>query len=91
MKNKIALSKTMGLIGLIAVLAIGSVMGQNDSKDFRDMRWKDVAVKMPEAWYASNEAKLVAENVLLTQKAIGGWEKNKPYHHPMDAGKKQLT
>tara|TARA_R110002124_G_scaffold287193_1_gene471109 strand:- start:10619 stop:11743 length:1125 start_codon:yes stop_codon:yes gene_type:complete len=88
MKNRIALSKTIGLIGLIAVFAIGSAMGQNDSKDFQDMRWKDVAVKMPEAWYASNEAKLVAENVLLTQKAIGGWEKNKPYHHPMDAGKK---
>jgi pectinesterase len=52
------------------------------------MRWKDVAVKMPEAWYASNEAKQVAENVLLTQKAIGGWEKNKPYHYPMDAGEK---
>lgn len=83
-----ALSKTIGLIGVIAVFAITSVTGQSDSKDFMDMRWKDVAVKMPEAWYASDEAKLVAENVLLTQKAIGGWEKNIPYHHPMDASTK---
>ena len=83
-----ALSKTVGLIGVIAVFAITSVMGQSDSKGLMDMRWKDVAVKMPEAWYASDEAKLVAENVLLTQKAIGGWEKNKPYHHPIDASTK---
>lgn len=88
MKHITTLSKTIGLIGVIAVFVISSVMGQSESKDFMDMRWKDVAGKMPETWYASDEAKLVAENVLLTQKAIGGWEKNKPYHHPMDASTK---
>lgn len=88
MKHITTLSKTIGLIGVIAVFVITSVMGQSESKDFMDMRWKDVAVKMPETWYASDEAKIVAENVLLTQKAIGGWEKNKPYHHPMDASTK---
>lgn len=88
MNNTTAVSKIMGWIWAMAILAINPVMAQNGSKDFQDMRWKDVAVKMPEAWYASNEAKQVAENVLLTQKAIGGWEKNKPYHYPMDAGEK---
>ncbi|WP_339922257.1 pectate lyase [uncultured Cyclobacterium sp.] len=88
MKNTTAVSKIMGWIWAMAILAISPVMAQNDSKEFQDMRWKAVAVKMPDAWYASNEAKHVAENVLLTQKAIGGWEKNKPYHHPMDAGEK---
>lgn len=47
------------------------------------MRWKDVATKMPEDWYASAEAKAVAENVMLAQKDIGGWEKNKEYHTPL--------
>ncbi|WP_425638242.1 pectate lyase [Algoriphagus yeomjeoni] len=47
------------------------------------MRWKDVATKMPEAWYGSAEAKAVAENVMLAQKDIGGWEKNKEYHIPL--------
>ena len=65
MKHTTTLSKTIGLIGVIAVFVITSVMGQSESKDFMDMRWKDVAVKMPETWYASDEAKLVAENVLL--------------------------
>ena len=36
---------------------------------------------MPSEWYGSDEAKTVAENVLIAQKEIGGWEKNKPYHH----------
>lgn len=88
MKIRAALSKIVGSMGVLVFVAIPSVMGQNDGKDYQDMRWKDVAVKMPEGWYASNEAKLVAENVLLTQKSIGGWEKNKPYHHPMDADEK---
>lgn len=88
MKIRAALSKIVGSVGVLVFVAIPSVVGQNDGKDYQDMRWKDVAVKMPEGWYASNEAKLVAENVLLTQKSIGGWEKNKPYHHPMDADEK---
>jgi len=33
-----------------------------------------VANKIHEAWYGSDEAKAVAENVILAQKDIGGWE-----------------
>jgi PelA/Pel-15E family pectate lyase len=44
------------------------------------MRWEQVATGMPSNWYGSEEAKLVAENVLISQKEIGGWVKNEPLH-----------
>jgi len=39
---------------------------------------------MSPEWYASEEAKSIAETVLLFQKEIGGWEKNQPYHLLVD-------
>jgi PelA/Pel-15E family pectate lyase len=51
------------------------------SKSYLDLSWKVVATRMPSEWYGSTEAKLVAENVLIAQKEIGGWAKNIPYHH----------
>lgn len=68
---------------LITASTLTTALGfsQNKSTDYLSKRWTDVANKMPPAWYGSNEAKLVAENVLISQKAIGGWEKNKDYHH----------
>lgn len=82
------MKKITGLLLLIALFAMAPVMAQKEAKDYREMRWKDVAVGMPDQWYASNEAISVAENVLLAQKEIGGWEKNKPYHLPMAANEK---
>ena len=38
--------------------------------------WKDIIYKSEDAWFASNEAKEIAENVLLYQRDIGGWPKN---------------
>ena len=69
----------------IALVTTNFVSAQNEqqgtSKSYLDMDWKQVATKMPNEWYASGNAKLVAENVLLCQKDVGGWSKNKPYHH----------
>jgi pectate lyase, PelA/Pel-15E family len=50
--------------------------------EYLKMRWETVATRMPSEWYGTDEAKLVAENVLISQKEIGGWAKNEPYHHP---------
>lgn len=72
------------LISILITLTTTSIFAQDKpdkSDNYLDMSWKKVATNMPAAWYGSDEAKLVAENVLLTQKEIGGWAKNKPYHH----------
>jgi PelA/Pel-15E family pectate lyase len=52
------------------------------------LNWKKVATGMPEAWYGFDEAKAVAENVLFCQYDIGGWAKNKPYHHLLSEDEK---
>lgn len=60
-----------------------------NSDDYLNLSWKHVATKMPEDWYGTDAAKQVAENVLLCQKDIGGWAKNKPYHHQFTDDVKQ--
>jgi pectinesterase len=71
------------LIAILASVLIATLtFAQVEPSDLRSKSWSFVATKMPAEWYGSAEAKLVAENVLMAQKEIGGWEKNKPYHHP---------
>jgi pectinesterase len=38
---------------------------------------------MPDEWYGSEESVIVAENVLLYQRDIGGWPKNTAMHLPL--------
>jgi PelA/Pel-15E family pectate lyase len=44
-------------------------------------KWTRVATGMPDAWYGSEQARAVAENVLNYQTKIGGWAKNSGYHN----------
>lgn len=75
------------LLPLLILFSIISVFGKDDpteiSTDYLKMKWRHVATRMPYEWYGSDDAKQCAENVLITQKSIGGWAKNKPYHHPL--------
>jgi PelA/Pel-15E family pectate lyase len=41
--------------------------------------WQQVATRMPDEWYGSDEAKAVLEIVLKYQTEIGGWAKNTGY------------
>lgn len=78
--------KTNILFTLLLALTFTTIHAQNTN--YLDMSWKDVATKMPDEWYGSDKAKAVAENVLLNQKDIGGWEKNKEYHLPLSDSEK---
>ena len=88
--NKNGIMKIVKLIS-IAALTLTTTVGfaQDKSADYLSKSWKEVATKMPSEWYGSDEAKSVAENVLLAQKEIGGWEKNKPYHHVFSESEKK--
>lgn len=55
----------------------------NAQKNIQDMRWKNVAAKMPEEWYGTPEARSVAEQVLQCQTPYGGWPKNIEMHRPV--------
>ncbi|MDX2048829.1 MAG: pectate lyase [Chitinophagaceae bacterium] len=54
------------------------------SKNYLDLSWKEVATKMPDEWYSSDEAKMAADSVLKYQTQIGGWPKNNSFHKGMD-------
>ncbi len=81
--------KLIYLFSLLAILTTNIVLAQDKTDNYLSENWKDVATKMPSEWYGSEEAKLVAENVLLSQKEIGGWEKNKAYHHQFSDSEKE--
>jgi PelA/Pel-15E family pectate lyase len=61
------------LIGLLALLAAPSKTRSAD--DDRPLSWRD-CLRQPDAWYDTDEALRVADNVLLYQRASGGWPKN---------------
>ncbi|MCK0158303.1 pectate lyase [Cellulophaga sp. F20128] len=74
------MKKTNLILLFTLIISITITNAQNTPSDYLQKSWKDVAIKMPSDWYGTSEAKLVAENVLLAQKEIGGWEKNKSFH-----------
>lgn len=71
---------------LLMMTTISSAQNHQQSSpdNHQKRRWSSVATGMGPEWYASEEAKSVAETVLLFQKEIGGWEKNQPYHLIVD-------
>jgi len=52
-------------------------------------KWPDIINKSEPAWFATAEAKAVAENVLLFQRNIGGWPKNTQMQTPLTELEKQ--
>lgn len=72
----------------ITFLTAHIAFAQNKTETYLEKSWKEIATRMPAEWYGSDDAKLVAENVLLSQKEIGGWEKNKAWHHKFSEAEK---
>ena len=89
--NILGLNLVMSLL-LAACLSQGTILYGQDAiqteTNLSKLSWKKVATGMPVSWYASPEAVQVAENLLLFQKDIGGWEKNIPYHHSLSEAQK---
>jgi pectinesterase len=54
-----------------------------------EKKWNTIINQSADAWFATTEAKEVAENVLLYQRNIGGWPKNIQMQNPLTATEKQ--
>ncbi|WP_255510435.1 pectate lyase [Flavobacterium sp. GSA192] len=75
----------------IMILFCFFLAGINMNAQVLDKSWKSITEIKDESWFASAEAKAVAENVLLYQRNIGGWPKNTQMQKPLsDAQKKEL-
>lgn len=59
------------IILLFSIALSFSIQAQNTYKS-----WSDIIRKSDASWFGSDEAKKIAENVLLYQRNIGGWPKN---------------
>lgn len=79
----VCLCKTfLTLLLLIITGPVGfSQSGKDQSESHLNKSWKQVALNMPEAWYGTTEAREIAQHVVQSQKAIGGWPKNIEFHH----------
>lgn len=56
---------------------------QQSPRPAQELRWGQVAERMPAEWYGTDEARQIAEQVLLYQRASGGWPKNLEMHRPL--------
>lgn len=56
----------------------------------KKVTWKSITENNDETWFASEEAKKIAENVLLYQRDIGGWPKNIEIQNELTEKEKQI-
>ena len=65
---------------LMAIMASWSLWAA-EPKPLEKQKWGHICSgKMPEEWYASDEARSIAEVVMAVQKTNGGWMKNSQMH-----------
>lgn len=59
------------------------------SAQVHDKSWRNIIHTKDDVWFQSDEAKKIAENVLLYQRNIGGWPKNVQMHLPLSQDEKE--
>lgn len=77
--------KNSKLTLVIFLLLISSSSFAQEKK----VTWKSITENNDEIWFASEEAKKIAENVLLYQRDIGGWPKNTEIQNELSEKEKQ--
>ncbi|WP_037348899.1 pectate lyase [Sediminibacter sp. Hel_I_10] len=77
--------KQIKLVLITMLLLSGSVL----DAQILDKSWHEITSKKEDDWFASAEAKTIADNVLLYQRDIGGWPKNIQMQKPLSEAEKQ--
>lgn len=54
-----------------------------------DTSWREIVNTKNKEWFSTNEAKEIAENVMLYQRNIGGWPKNKSVYKELSTTEKE--
>jgi len=74
--------------GILAIVVMCMVFSSIQAQVL-DKSWRSIIENMDDAWYATKEAKDIAENVLLYQRNIGGWPKNIQMQKPLSSDEKK--
>ncbi|MDO3694333.1 pectate lyase [Wenyingzhuangia sp. chi5] len=77
--------KQLSIITFSILFFVSSLM----SAQVLNKSWQKITRMDDGEWFASDEAKAVAENVLLYQREIGGWPKNIQMQKPLSTEEKQ--
>lgn len=72
-------------IGFVLMFVLNTSM----HAQVHNQKWASIIKEKESAWFSSNEAKQIAENVLLYQRNIGGWPKNIQMQTPLNEEEKQ--
>jgi pectinesterase len=59
------------------------------SAQVHNKSWENITDQEEGSWFASDDAKAIAENVLLYQREIGGWPKNIQMQNPLSSDEKK--
>ena len=80
----------MKIFKIVLLIVFCGIFGgaSQAQKSINERSWSSVATGMPDEWYGSDESVLIAENVLLYQRNIGGWPKNTAFHLPLSETEK---
>ncbi|MFO7658193.1 MAG: pectate lyase [Bacteroidales bacterium] len=76
--------KNIGLISIILFLTASIVSGQSKQNNTPNS-----TIKLTSEKYGSDAEKLKAENILIYQKEIGGWDKSKKYNQTLSETEKE--
>lgn len=71
------------------VFALLFILNTSFYAQINSRKWPEIINNSEPAWFATAEAKQVAENVLLYQRNIGGWPKNIQMQKPLNEAEKQ--
>ena len=70
-------------------LIIALTFSESLFSQVHNQSWKNIIHQNKDDWFKTNEAKEIAENVLLYQREIGGWPKNIQMQNPLSKAEKQ--
>ena len=70
-------------------LIIALTFSESLFSQVHNQSWNNIIHQNKDDWFKTNEAKEIAENVLLYQREIGGWPKNIQMQNPLSKAEKQ--
>lgn len=74
---------------MIALVFVACMVSTGIKAQVMDKSWSNITDMDEGAWFGTQEAKDIAENVLLYQRNIGGWPKNIQLQKPLSKEEKQ--
>lgn len=78
-------------LSILLILMMPFIAWSQPTRNVYSVPWSSVMHSQPAQWFSSEEARTIAENVLLYQRDCGGWPKNTEMHRPLSAqGKDSL-